>query len=688
MMGKTSVLRQHGVRGILSRIWTGEASGKSYTMSLTDPRLALIMQDYFADGEEKALKSPYRQLPVVYACIQAKARNIAKVPFVLKRIGDDEPLTDGPLVDLFARPNEITSGYDLWQAIVIALDTGGEFFLRPDAKTDRENVPVKLWIIPWQWVDAWKNGAGAWLGWTIRKGNHRENVAADEMIHGRYWHPEDELRGLAPIKALALPNAINWYSLRYSKLFFENDATPSVVIEAEKGLSDKQRADLKKELYEKRKGVDKSHGFLILGGATAKTLAPSNKDIQLLETMNASIDQVCMAFGVPKTELSLYGDVNRATAFTQDRGFWTKTLIPLMALIEGTLNPWLSRFGVYGMFDTGKVDALRYDLLEKVGAAVQLVSIGFTPNEVNERLDLGFEEKPWRDEPLTAGLLSSPEPDPEDDAKPDDAPSKNEQDATKGLDLSEALLAKKWSALDAQVLPIMSRAAARMRSYFADCERRLRSRISKHVAGAITKNVPPEDFEWVDEAFSDERLRKAMESIIEDSTSTGVASVGSEVGVRFRVPDTVAASAVRRRVAKLADINRTAAKQVQERLRDTLAKLIEEGATEQEAATRLLDEMRRAMRINMTRAKTIARTETHGAYSDGRWDAMHAAGVKRKRWISSRDAKVRDSHERYERRGPIGLDEEFGPGMKRPHDPSGDAGDVINCRCKCVAVIE
>lgn len=693
MMARTGTLRQYGVRGVLSRLWAGERAVKSYTMSPTDPRLAAIMADYFGSDEEKSLRSPYKQLPVVYSCIQAKARNIAKVPFVLKTIADDEPLAEThPLVSLFNQPNSVTSAYEFWQGIVVSLDTGGNFFAVPDDSQIVDGYPTRMWLMTPQITKKWMRTDGTWVGWEFARGSTKLQKLADEVIHGKYWNPDDEIWGLRPLGALGMSNSINWNSLRYARLFFQNDATPSVVIESEKAITGKQRDDLKQELYENRKGVEKAHSFLILGGMTAKNLVPNNKDIQLLETMNATVDQVCMVFGVPKTELSLYEDSNRATAFTQDRGFWTKTLLPLMSMIESTFNAWLRQWGVYGMFDTGKVDALRYDLVDKLDAALKLMTLGYPVNMINDRLDLGFEDVPWGDEPTYgAGLppLDS-QPAPQQDVPIEDT------NATKGLlvddaQISDALMGAKWKKLDDQILPLMAKAAKRTRGYFISIERRLRERLVKSLRDAVTKDAAekvPDSFDWIGDLFSDEKLRRELGSVLDEASRRGVDTLGPEIGVRFNAPDALAAAAVRLRVTKLADINDTAKRQVKEALRKALAKAIEDGMSEQDAAQYIVQQMREAMSINVTRAKTIARTETHGAFSDGRWDAMHKAGVTRKRWISSRDTKVRDSHRKYERMGPIAVDDEFGPGLKRPHDPNGKAADTINCRCKCVAVID
>lgn len=51
-----------------------------------------------------------------------------------------------------------------------------------------------------------------------------------------------------------------------------------------------------------------------------------------------------------------------------------------------------------------------------------------------------------------------------------------------------------------------------------------------------------------------------------------------------------------------------------------------------------------------------------------------------KQWDTVLDGKTRDSHRRVD--GEIReLDEKFSNSLMFPGDPSGDAGEVINCRC-------
>jgi len=86
--------------------------------------------------------------------------------------------------------------------------------------------------------------------------------------------------------------------------------------------------------------------------------------------------------------------------------------------------------------------------------------------------------------------------------------------------------------------------------------------------------------------------------------------------------------------------------------------------------------------ISLSRANTIARTETVGALNEGQWVAATERGVMRsKRWLSQQDGRVRDSHVAAEGDGWIGIDSQFSNGLTYPHEAGAPADEVINCRC-------
>ena len=135
-----------------------------------------------------------------------------------------------------------------------------------------------------------------------------------------------------------------------------------------------------------------------------------------------------------------------------------------------------------------------------------------------------------------------------------------------------------------------------------------------------------------------------------------------------------------------AEITQTTKNQIQQ----YLIKSVEEGLTMQETIKLL-----RTAGITDYRAEMIARTETGRAANIGSMVGTAATGlVTMKEWIAAKDNRTRrvprDQFDHYHMDGvKIPYDEKFNVKTKNggfeqmlhPCDPSGSAGDVINCRC-------
>jgi hypothetical protein len=135
-----------------------------------------------------------------------------------------------------------------------------------------------------------------------------------------------------------------------------------------------------------------------------------------------------------------------------------------------------------------------------------------------------------------------------------------------------------------------------------------------------------------------------------------------------------------------AEITQTTKNQIQQ----YLMKSVEEGLTMQETIKLL-----RTAGITDYRAEMIARTETGRAANIGSMVGTASTGlVTMKEWIAARDNRTRrvprDMFDHYHMDGiKVAYDEKFNVKTKNggfeqmlhPCDPSGSAGDVINCRC-------
>lgn len=88
--------------------------------------------------------------------------------------------------------------------------------------------------------------------------------------------------------------------------------------------------------------------------------------------------------------------------------------------------------------------------------------------------------------------------------------------------------------------------------------------------------------------------------------------------------------------------------------------------------------------ISAIRAETISRTEVHAAANYANQSAAEATELEMEReWIAFIDGREREAHR--EANGQrVGMNDDFvvdGESLNYPGDPSGSAGNVINCRC-------
>jgi len=92
---------------------------------------------------------------------------------------------------------------------------------------------------------------------------------------------------------------------------------------------------------------------------------------------------------------------------------------------------------------------------------------------------------------------------------------------------------------------------------------------------------------------------------------------------------------------------------------------------------------------------TVARTETLAAVNAGVYRSAQLEAQERgdpapfKQWIATADPRTRDTHREADKQRTL-LSEPFRVGAASllfPGDPTGPAGEVINCRCSLFPVV-
>lgn len=89
-----------------------------------------------------------------------------------------------------------------------------------------------------------------------------------------------------------------------------------------------------------------------------------------------------------------------------------------------------------------------------------------------------------------------------------------------------------------------------------------------------------------------------------------------------------------------------------------------------------------ATKVSKVRATRIARTESIGLVNAVEYERAAATGVLReKRWISQRDARVRETHVLCDRQSWIPIAERYSNGLMYPGERPAPASEIISCRC-------
>ena len=218
----------------------------------------------------------------------------------------------------------------------------------------------------------------------------------EDIVWIHYFNPLGEYAGLSPIAPLRLSADMGMDALRANRNNLTNESTPGLFIET----SDTPTDDEVKEFYERwesrYRGVDKvRRPALLSGGMKASNLGFNPRDMEYIQSLRWSLEDVSRVYGVPKPML---GDVERITLSnyeTARKSFWEDTIVPQLMFYQEALQHLLQRnfgsdaSGLFIEFDLTVVEALRENENEKAKRRKLYVDAGImTVNEARKELGL------------------------------------------------------------------------------------------------------------------------------------------------------------------------------------------------------------------------------------------------------------------------------------------------------------
>jgi len=677
-------------------------------------------------ADDEPLDNPYKQLASVYSCTRAISVPICQVPLkVMKGKGDGEyeEVEGHPFGEVLYAPNAITSANLLKEFMVGSLCLNGEFFVY-GVRQNPTQWPVALWPLPAMHMSYLPDPVTRLpVRWFYDPGGSADPIPFElwEIFHGKYWNPEDPVRGLAPWEAAKMSGLQDWDIKRYNRAFVKNSCDPGGHFEAgDYEPTDKQKRAFIQQFKDRHQGPSRAFDPMILGNLKWKPNQIPHKEMHFPEQNKLTLRDVMMVYGVKKTNLGLDDDINRSTANVQDSGLWHNTLLPITDLVEYSF--WmLARFIDGGkheiLFDKGQVKALRKDIREDTGAVKDLWSCGVPMSQLNERFELGLNEYPgWDGSFIPTGMIPSglagangtngkaskagegekslpgaaatallegpraakspgaPESDSDSlppPAVPEDLEeygAKFERDVVLPVQAKfQGKVERFWMAWRVEALRRFKKATG----WTGDAEKVAAPK--KPLRLDIEAVLPPK-YTW------DKTLREAVKDLYSKALLAGAKARAEDIGeppfitvVRADLAKWVRANCAEK-VTRITKTGRTL-------MRRSLKKGMEAGESLDQMATRI----KKVHGVLKNNAMTVARTEVgkaleHGAYAEAKASEV----VEGHWWVPTGDDATRDSHaDMAGQYRPLGKKFTTGDGKKllHPHDPNGAGGEVINCRC-------
>lgn len=371
----------------LKAIYFSIRDALAYRQIDRDPGNRDVVNGSYNSGDRTPKIDRALQLSTVWACVKLKANAESTLPLFLyerttvngresRRVAREHPLYRL----LHESPNADMTALEFWNSIAVRRDTWGNAYV---LKTFSGTRIVSLDPLdPGLMTVRRTNGTVQFL--------YADPSGRKEYTERDIWHikgfTEDGLTGLSPIGVGARSMARARSAELAASTLFDGNMRPSGVVTVNEILTKDQRAQIQTAMIDGVFG-DATLGrqYLMEGGAQYKQLTINPVDAQLIEQVNASVEDLCRWFGVPPamighgTAVSNWGTGREQ----QNLGFLQYVIDPDLVSIEQSIAKNLltpaerlryfaefSREGFYRMDSAGR--SAYYDKMIKASV--------YTPN--------------------------------------------------------------------------------------------------------------------------------------------------------------------------------------------------------------------------------------------------------------------------------------------------------------------
>lgn len=638
------------------------------------------------------ISQPAKNSYLIYKCVQCIADRIPKVPIKFYRKADDEQVYDdvNEAAIFLLSPGEHTFFEFMSKSLMFYALYGESFWVWQDSVGSLigSGKPMAIDVVDPMAMTEDLTSSFDLKGWVysgMYKNNEIKNyLPKEKVIQVHNSNPYNMWRGLRAIDAIANELGIDYKSAQEMVRFYDNFAIPGTILTAPAD-SPITREDMQayiKQFDSRHKGVEdrfRTAGFS--GGITAQTLGVTADKQQLIEIKNFIRDTVLAVMNVPLTYAGYTEGINRATADAQERNFW-QYAESLLYRFQCTINSKIiNRIDptIECRFDFSDIDALRPDMAAEVTIATQLLNMGYSPDDLNERYswDLPFNPgitdchyKPFNLELI--GVAGKPYEAPEPEPAPITPPEKEKEKETFKIEDKLSFDQTRKEHLKVQGLQ-ERKVGNNLRNYFKLQRSKVLKQLAKFDNSMKLQDVmSKQDIYMLIAQLSnifrseDTRLKSRLEPLYTETTLKGqefalfMMNIDRDVILNTKI--------VKERLNLVKGMNDTTFNQ----LKKTIFDAVNAGESIDTMASKIKD----VYNYTDTRATLIARTETNNIISQASLEEYKANGVSKKQWLTAGDSKVRASCNQAASDGAIPVDQRFSNGHDHPTE--------FNCRC-CIS---
>lgn len=709
-------------------------SGKTVQAKSASLGFAFNNPDYSAAPGTK-LARPYAQSVWVQRAIKSISGPIAALPldFMLETMqGEPQGYNDPKLSAYWKQPAIGLDCPDFIRASIGWKKLAGEFFwlmgddaFLPFPEVRNMAMAGKLIVAR---PDRMRHviERGELIGWVFTAGDGRNyNLMPEQVIHKKEWNPYDEWRGLSEYEAASLAAETDYLTAKFvNNLMRGNgDRGPYIISKQPLKPTDPQREQIIADLRQKRAAAQRGEHrpMFLTGDISVEDPQIQGMDASLVAIREQSKAEIFVAFGVPPSMAEPSPSYSVGSASDRYR-LIEETCMPEACTLASAIDVVTQRLTgkpLHACFDWDENSTMQQVRAERIDQMTKLAALGMPVKDANDYLRTGMKPFPGWDrgylpfsvQPVDAPL---PESDPamaEMDDMPDALPEGAVENmlqllARRRAEKAVPVCGKKTKQIESApedaawsdfVKSRPQTEAAMWKDQMAkmrESQKRYQSAIDRQLLAARAEMLQKIDAKYhpqskaVTKAETDSLMFNLGEFKVgmftkfaraaRQALQTGGENLLKEVGQDspFTLAHNEVVNFISERENKLADTP----KAIWDQVRGALEQGVASGASRDDLAGMVKAAFNG---VSDGRAKTIATTEANTAYSAGRDKAMKQSGIKWKRWLTSNNDNVRETHQ--EANGQVvPIDEPFmvgGEELMHPHDPNGSAKEVCNCHC-------